>query len=89
MSMHKLPLTEIEKTGLEAHGLPVGKPDQLSDAFRLGIEWANKHPTKLRELRTAWAELEKNVQEVGSNGNISISEVDFQVFSGLIATIKG
>ena len=42
MSMHLKPLTPIEEEGLLAHGLPVGKPSQLADAFRLGMAWADK-----------------------------------------------
>jgi hypothetical protein len=40
MSMHKKPLTDIEREGLKQHGLPIGTPSQLSDSFRLGIAWA-------------------------------------------------
>ena len=40
MSMHKIPLTKIEREGLVNHGLPVGKPSQLSDAFLHGVKWA-------------------------------------------------
>lgn len=40
MSMHKIELTEIERTGLEAHGLKTDKPSQLSDVFRQGVAWA-------------------------------------------------
>ncbi len=42
MSMHIKPLTPIEEAGLRAHGLPVGTPSQLADAFRLGMAWADK-----------------------------------------------
>lgn len=42
MSMHKIPLTEIEESGLRAHGLDIGTPSQLSDAFRQGVAWAQK-----------------------------------------------
>lgn len=42
MSMHKIPLTELEEEGLRKHGLDIGKPSQLSDAFRLGIKWASE-----------------------------------------------
>ena len=42
MSMHLKPLTPIEEAGLRAHGLPVGKPSQLADAFRLGMAWSEK-----------------------------------------------
>lgn len=40
MSMHKKELTEVEKSGLIAHGLTVGTPSQNSDCFRLGVAWA-------------------------------------------------
>lgn len=40
MSMHKKPLTLLERAGLEAHGLDIGTPSQLSDAFRQGIAYA-------------------------------------------------
>ena len=40
MSMHRIPLTELERTGLINHGLAVGKLSQLSDVFRHGVKWA-------------------------------------------------
>ena len=40
MSMHKIPLTQLEEDGLRAHGLDIGSPSQLSDVFRHGIKWA-------------------------------------------------
>lgn len=40
MSMHKVPLTKLERDGLEAHHLAIGTPSQLSDCFRLGVQWA-------------------------------------------------
>ena len=46
MSMHKTPLTEIERTGLEKHHLPVGSPSQLSDCFRLGVKHAAEANTQ-------------------------------------------
>ena len=42
MSMHKIPLLKIERTGLQNHGLVIGKPSQLSDAFRQGVRHALK-----------------------------------------------
>ena len=39
MSMHKVPLTPLEEEGLKKHGLPIGIPSQLSDAFRHGVAW--------------------------------------------------
>lgn len=43
MSMHKTPLTEIERAGLQAHGLDIGTPSQLSDVFRQGVAWAQDY----------------------------------------------
>ena len=40
MSMHKQPLTTLERTGLEKHRLAIGAPSQLSDCFRLGVRHA-------------------------------------------------
>lgn len=40
MSMHKIPLTDLELSGLKTHGLSVGTPSQLSDCFRHGVKWA-------------------------------------------------
>lgn len=40
MSMHRIPLTELERVGLTNHGLPIGNPSQLSDIFRHGVKWA-------------------------------------------------
>ena len=40
MSMHNIPLTELEEEGLKLHGLPISTPSQLADAFRLGMNWA-------------------------------------------------
>lgn len=41
MSMHRIPLTDIEREGLKAHGLgrDIGKPSQLADCFRQGVKW--------------------------------------------------
>jgi len=52
MSMHNIPPTPLQESGLIAHRLPVGTPSQLSDAFRLGVQWAVDHmqPIKLPEL---------------------------------------
>lgn len=47
MSMHKIPLTPIEEAGIRAHGLDIGTPSQLSDAFRQGVRYASAQlPTK-------------------------------------------
>lgn len=48
MSMHRVPLTDLERSGLRAHGLPIGTPSQLSDVFRQGIRFAVARGTNLR-----------------------------------------
>lgn len=37
MSMHKIPLADVERDGLKKHGLSIGTPSQLSDVFRQGV----------------------------------------------------
>lgn len=44
MSMHSKPLTPLEREGLEAHGLDIGTPSQLSDVFRQGLAFALSVP---------------------------------------------
>lgn len=44
MSMHKIPLTEMERQGLKAHRLPIETPSQLADCFRQGVLWALSNP---------------------------------------------
>lgn len=46
MSMHKIPLTELERRGLELHHLPIGTPSQLSDCFRIGMNWYKEQASK-------------------------------------------
>lgn len=45
MSMHRTQLTKLEEDGLKSHGLDIGTPSQLSDAFRQGIAWALSNST--------------------------------------------
>lgn len=52
MSMHKIPLTPLEEEGLRLHGLDIGTPSQLSDAFRLGMNWAITQSGKSKEEET-------------------------------------
>ncbi|MGE6778312.1 hypothetical protein ACQKFL_11795 [Vreelandella titanicae] len=54
MSMHNKPLTDLERSGLEAHGLPIGKPSQLSDCFRSGVAWSQQ---RIAELEGREAEM--------------------------------
>lgn len=46
MSMHKIPLTELEREGLELHHLAIGTPSQLSDCFRIGMNWYKEQAAK-------------------------------------------
>ena len=41
MSMHNIPLTDVEREGLKNHGFgrDIGKPSQLADCFRQGVKW--------------------------------------------------
>lgn len=55
MSMHKKPLTDFERNGLRAHGLPRAAPSQLSDCFRSGIAWAGQRIAELEEREAALA----------------------------------
>jgi len=41
MSMLKIPMSDVEIKGLEAHMLPTKEHSQLSDAFRCGFKFAN------------------------------------------------
>ena len=52
MSKHKTPLTELERKGLEAHGLGkyIGQPSQLADAFRQGVSWALSEAKKQKPV---------------------------------------
>lgn len=61
MSMHKIPLTRIEESGLLVHGLDMGKPSQLSDAFRQGVAWGQKAE---RESWLHECEMEYDVETV-------------------------
>lgn len=54
MSMHKIPLTTIEEAGLRAHGLDIGTPSQLSDAFRQGVRFASAQSPSQGGEAVAW-----------------------------------
>jgi hypothetical protein len=82
--MHKIPLTELERNGLVAHGLDVGKPSQLSDCFRLGYRW---NDNQLKELKSAWLELIANTPEKDAFGNVTIAEIDYEEFNKLIESL--
>ena len=60
MSMHKIPLTPIEESGLRAHGLDIGKPSQLSDAFRQGVRYASAQLTSQGGEAVAWIVTDMN-----------------------------
>lgn len=69
MSMHNIPLTEIEEAGLREHGLNIGVPSQTSDAFRQGVAWGLKsarEKARLEVLRTMPAiDLNVSLEQMG------------------------
>lgn len=48
--MIKTPLTPLELEGLLKHKLPIDRPSQLSDAFRLGMAFALSQPKPLEKI---------------------------------------
>jgi hypothetical protein len=60
--MHKIPLTELERSGLKAHGLDIGTPSQLSDVFRQGMKWAQENDESKEELLEIIGEFIKMVK---------------------------
>lgn len=38
MSLHVVEPSPVELAGMKKHGFAIGKPSQLSDAFRLGVQ---------------------------------------------------
>jgi hypothetical protein len=55
--MHKIQLTDLEREGLEKHRLAVGTPSQLSDSFRIGMLWSQRHSDE--EIRRLKDEVEQ------------------------------
>ena len=56
MSMHLIPLTDIEREGLKNHGLgrSIGKPSQFADCFRKGVKWGqDQERSRLHAENTA------------------------------------
>lgn len=68
MSMHKIPLTPVEEAGLKAHGLDIGTPSQLSDAFRQGVAWALSQP--VQDKSTVFINTETLLRVVEGKSNI-------------------
>lgn len=64
MSMHRNPLTEFERAGLEAHKLPIGEPSQCADAFRSGVAWAQQRIAELEEREQALTVFEKRREKL-------------------------
>lgn len=73
MSMHKIPLTQLEEDGLRAHGLDIGSPSQLSDVFRHGIKWALEQAAPQPEQRGLVDAVREAVVYLDSNGLNSIA----------------
>lgn len=64
MSMHRKPLTPLEESGLRAHGLDIGTPSQLSDAFRQGVRWAlNNSPENVTLPKELVVQILRDVPE--------------------------
>ena len=77
MSIHRIPLTELERAGLINHGLDVGKPSQLSDVFRRGMKWA------IDNSAIKWIPVSERLPEYGTNVLIVVdgeTEAENQVF---------
>lgn len=70
MSMHKIPLTQIEEEGLRNHGLDRGTPSQLSDVFRQGVAWGQKTVCTTHDAIRAAGGI------VHSDGNIFFTNLD-------------
>lgn len=80
MSLHK-ERTKQEVEGLLKHGLAVGKPCQLSDAFVLGMRFEQSLSTnevKRETIEGLLAQHEKDREKVSSQCNtlINMSTVD-------------
>ncbi|HYE38182.1 hypothetical protein [Methylocaldum sp.] len=77
MSMHRKPLTDLEREGLIAHGFErdIGKPSMLADVFRHGVAWALAATEKDAELLKGLRRLCGYVQD-GSAETVSIYQDD-------------
>ena len=66
MSMHRIPLTPTEEAGLRAHGLDIGTPSQLSDAFRQGVRWyQNQEHAELSKIRNEFNRVINHAIDLG------------------------
>lgn len=79
MSMHKTPLTELERSGLVAHGLVCDAPSQLSDAFRLGMAWSQRaalsqEPNAATAKKAQWPRLINGAQEPAQAAEQELSD---------------
>jgi len=80
MSMHKKPLTPLEEEGLRVHHLTIGAPSQLSDAFRIGMAWAQRNSQAERELNTLVSKISKvrnycELHNIGEWGSFCTEEL--------------
>ena len=75
MSMHKIPLTYLEREGLNRHKLVVDAPCQLSDVFRLGMKWAQDNSNKYGWVSAKVSPPKKSCQVIAewSNGDVEQS----------------
>jgi hypothetical protein len=74
MSMHKIPLTPTEEAGLRAHGLDIGTPSQLSDAFRQGLAWGKNAGAELCDRIFAAQDLRGN-HAAANSAELCASEI--------------
>ncbi len=89
--MHKIELTKLERDGLNGHHLIVDAPSQLSDAFRLGMKWAQDN-----EPQSDWISVE-TPEDINFDGEVlcwdgcdySIDYVDIDVDTGVCFMANG
>lgn len=74
MSMHAIALSELEEEGLRAHGLDIGTPSQLSDAFRHGVKWALEQSAPERVSVPTDAELVEIASKLGALPELCFTE---------------
>lgn len=80
MSMHKIPLTELEREGLNRHHLVVDAPSQLSDGFRLGMKWAQDNASA-----DGWVGVEASLPELHFESQEDPDEDGYPQFDGMVS----
>jgi hypothetical protein len=85
--MHKIALTETEELGLTTHRLPIGKPSQLSDCFRLGVKWQKDNSKEVEKVKSALSELEGQINKDNELKTVTINLGEFNNISKLISAL--